>query len=58
MKYIVTFSFQGDDGETKIQKSKSIEAEDANEAAIKFKDQFESMEGISCTIISTKDIYK
>lgn len=56
MKYIVTFSFQGDDGETKIQKSNPIEAEDANEATIKLKDQFESFEGISCTIISTKEV--
>ena len=55
MKYIVTFSFQGDDGEMKIQKSNPIEAENAIDAALKFKDKFESMEGISCTIIKSNE---
>jgi hypothetical protein len=49
--YIVTFGFEGDDG-YKTVKSKPIYASNEDEAAIMLKDQFESLEGMSCDIIS------
>lgn len=54
-KYIVTFGFEDpDDGEYQIAKSKPILAESEDIACILLKDQFESMEGISCDIRSVK----
>ena len=53
-KYIVTFGFYSDEGYT-TGKSKPIQAENADEAAIMLKDQFESYEGIPCTIISVNE---
>lgn len=56
-KYIVTFGFEDqDEGEYRIAKSKPIPAENEDEACIKLKDQFESMEGIPCEIHSVKII--
>ncbi len=53
-KYIVIFGFDSDEGYT-TGKSKPIQAENADEAAIMLKDQFESYEGIPCTIISVNE---
>lgn len=54
-KFIVTFGATIDD-EYQVLTSKPIEAEDEQEAEIKLKDQFESLEGEPCTIISVKNI--
>lgn len=51
--YIVTFGFNGDEG-YQVVKSKPIFAKSENEAELMLKDQFESYEGQSCDIISTK----
>jgi hypothetical protein len=50
-KFIVTFGFNGDEG-YQVVKSKPITAATEDEASLILKDQFESLEGISCTIIS------
>lgn len=52
-KYIVTYSYNAGFG-VKQAESFPIEAEDEEDASIKFKDVFESAEGISCNIISVK----
>jgi len=51
--YIVTFGFNGDEG-YQVVNSKPIFAKSENEAELMLKDQFESYEGVSCEIISTK----
>jgi hypothetical protein len=51
--YIVTFGFNGDEG-YQVVNSKPIFAKNENEAELMLKDQFESYEGQSCDIISTK----
>jgi len=51
--YIVTFGFNGDEG-YQVVNSKPIFAKSENEAELMLKDQFESYEGQSCDIISTK----
>ena len=51
--YIVTFGFNGDEG-YQVVNSKPIFAKSENEAELMLKDQFESYEGVSCDIISTK----
>lgn len=54
-KYIVTFGFEDpDNGEYQIARSKPIPAENEDEACIKLKDQFESMEGMPCDVRSVK----
>lgn len=52
--FIVKFGFNGDDG-YQVVESKPILAQDENEAAAMLKDQFESLEGMSCEIISVKN---
>ncbi len=51
-KYIITFTADG----YPLAHTKPIEAENDQEAAAKFKDQFESLEGIPVTIIATDKI--
>jgi hypothetical protein len=51
-EYIVTFGFNGDEG-YQTATSKPIQALSEHDAEIELKDQFESLEGISCHIIKT-----
>jgi len=53
--FIVTFGFNSDEGYA-VKESKPISAKDANEAELTLKDQFESYEGIECSIIATREI--
>ena len=51
--YVVNFGFYDDnEGEYRVVKSKPIYAESEQDAAIKLKDQFETLEGIQCEIFS------
>ena len=53
--YVVTFGFEdSDENEYKVAKSKSILAENEQEACIMLIDQFEMNEGVDCDIISVK----
>mgnify|MGYP000853767469 CR=1 FL=1 len=55
-KFIVTFAFTDDDGEYVVTKSKPISAENEQEAGAKLVDQFETLEGISCDVLSAKEV--
>jgi hypothetical protein len=52
----VTFGYVNDDGEYQIANSKPITADNEDDASLALKDQFESFEGIECTIISVKKV--
>lgn len=54
-RYIVVFQFN-DDGELVTAKSKPIPARDEDDAAMILKDQFESLEGKECYILTVKKI--
>jgi hypothetical protein len=54
-KYVITYGFHDqDENHYRIGKTKSINAKDEDEASIKFKDQFESLEGIPVDIIKVE----
>jgi hypothetical protein len=53
--YVITFGFEDtDENEYKVAKSKSILAENEDEACTMLIDQFEMNEGVDCDIISVK----
>ena len=54
-KYVITYGFHDqDENDYRIGKTKSINAKDEDDASIKFKDQFESFEGIPVDIIKVE----
>lgn len=55
-KFKIKFGFTSDDGEYVVANSNPIQAETEDEACEELLDQFESMEGKECIIISCEEI--